>query len=197
MASFGRRRCSGQRLNTDDSDWLDASTEVRARAWHRRVRAPGVFAPVPAATPSGANKYSSATGAAEESSCESCLMNSVSSSGSDSMADTKLKSRTFARWRVTDGRSHRDRDLEAPAMRQARPRFKFTLTPAFPVLLPEKTRIKVRQEVRLHRHTTSAAMESVRIPQHSLGLIVETLGDDMASVEVEGIGKVHPGTLSV
>ena len=81
--------------------------------------------------------------------------------------------------------------LEAPAMRQARPRFNFTLTPAFPVLLPEKTRIKVRQELRLHRHTTSAGMESVRIPRHSPGLIVETLGDDMAIVEVEGIGKVE------
>jgi hypothetical protein len=81
--------------------------------------------------------------------------------------------------------------LEAPAMRQARPRFNFTLTSAFPVPLPEKTRIKVRQELRLHRHTTSAGMESVRIPRHSLGLIVETLGDDMAIVEVEGIGKVE------
>ena len=81
--------------------------------------------------------------------------------------------------------------LEAPAMRQARPRFNFTLTPAFPVPLPDKTRIKVRQELRLHRHTTSAAMESVRIPRYSLGLILETLGDDMAIVEVEGIGKVE------
>ena len=43
----------------------------------------------------------------------------------------------------------------------------------------------------MHRHTTSAAMESVRIPRHSLGLIVETQGDDMAIVEVEGTGKVE------
>jgi len=49
--------------------------------------------------------------------------------------------------------------LEDPAMRNARPRFNFTLTPAFPVPLPAKTRIKVRQELRLHRPTTSAAQE--------------------------------------
>jgi hypothetical protein len=60
--------------------------------------------------------------------------------------------------------------LEDPAMRNARPRFNFTLTPAFPVPLPAKTRIKVRQELWLHRPTTSAAQESVRIPKYSSGL---------------------------
>ena len=62
--------------------------------------------------------------------------------------------------------------LEDPAMRNARPRFDFTLTPAFPVPLPAKTRIKVRQELRLHRPITSATQESVRVPKYSLGLIV-------------------------
>ena len=81
--------------------------------------------------------------------------------------------------------------LEDPAMRNARPRFNFTLTPAFPVPLPAKTRIKVRQELRLHRPTTSATQESVRIPKYSLGLIVQIQGNDTAIVEVEGIGKVE------
>jgi hypothetical protein len=62
--------------------------------------------------------------------------------------------------------------LEDPAMRNARPRFNFTLTPAFPVPLPAKTRIKVRQELRLHRPITSATQESVRVPKYSLGLRV-------------------------
>ena len=81
--------------------------------------------------------------------------------------------------------------LEDPAMRNARPRFDFTLTPAFPVQLPANTRIKVRQELRVHRLTTSAAQESVRIPQHSLGLIVKIQGNDTAIVDVEGIGNVE------
>jgi hypothetical protein len=80
---------------------------------------------------------------------------------------------------------------EDPAMRNVQPRFNFTLTPAFPVPLQAKTRIKVRQELQLHRLTTSAAQESVRIPQHSLGLIVKIQGNDTAIVDVEGIGKVE------
>ncbi len=81
--------------------------------------------------------------------------------------------------------------MENLAMRNARPRFDFTLTPAFPVPLPAKTRIKVRQELRLHRPTTSATQESVRIPKYSLGLIVQLQGNDTAIVEVEGIGKLE------
>ena len=81
--------------------------------------------------------------------------------------------------------------LEDPAMRNARPRFNFILTPAFPVPLPAKTRIKVRQELWLHRPTTRAAQESVRIPAHSLGLVVKVKENDMAIVDVVGIGKVE------
>jgi hypothetical protein len=71
--------------------------------------------------------------------------------------------------------------LEDPAMRNTRPQFNFTLTQAFPVPLPAKTQIKVRQELRLHRPTTRAAQESVRIPEYSLGLIVKIQGNDTAS----------------
>jgi hypothetical protein len=38
------------------------------------------------------------------------------------------------------------------------------LSAAFPTPLPEKTRIKVQRELRLRRHATSAALESVKIP---------------------------------
>jgi hypothetical protein len=43
----------------------------------------------------------------------------------------------------------------------------------------------------LHPHTTSAAQESVRIPAHSLGLVVEIQGNDTAIVDMVGIGKVE------
>jgi hypothetical protein len=74
---------------------------------------------------------------------------------------------------------------------EMRPRFAFTLSPAFLTPLPEKTRIKVRRELRLRKHATSAAQESVKIPVNSLGLVVEIEGNDTAIVEVTGIGKVE------
>ena len=61
--------------------------------------------------------------------------------------------------------------LEVPAVRKVRLRFNFTLAPAFPTPLPEKTRIKVRRELRLRRHATSAAQENVKIPVNSFGFV--------------------------
>ena len=46
--------------------------------------------------------------------------------------------------------------LEDPLTRKARHWFNFTLTPAFPIALPETTRIQIRQEVCLRKHTPSA-----------------------------------------
>jgi hypothetical protein len=60
--------------------------------------------------------------------------------------------------------------LEDSVTRNARQRFNFTLTPAFPTPLPEATRIQMRQELWLHKHTTSAIKERIRIPAHSLDL---------------------------
>ena len=81
--------------------------------------------------------------------------------------------------------------LEDPGTRKARQRFNFTLTPAFPTSLPEATRIQMRQEVLLRKHTTSAIKESVRIPASSLGLVVEVKENDTAIVEVAGLGRVE------
>ena len=81
--------------------------------------------------------------------------------------------------------------LEDPGTRKARQRFNFTLTPAFPTSLPEATRIQMRQEVLLRKHTTSAIKESVRIPASSLGLVVKVKENDTAIVEVAGLGQVE------
>jgi hypothetical protein len=81
--------------------------------------------------------------------------------------------------------------LEDPATRKARHRFNFTLTPAFPIALPEATRIQIRQEVWLRKHTTSAIKESVRIPAGTLGLVVEVKENDTAIVEVVDLGQVE------
>jgi hypothetical protein len=81
--------------------------------------------------------------------------------------------------------------LEDPATRKARQRFNFTLTPAFPTSLPEATRIQMRQEVLLRKHTTSAIKERVRIPASSLGFVVEVKENDTAIVEVAGLGQVE------
>jgi hypothetical protein len=81
--------------------------------------------------------------------------------------------------------------LEDPGTRKARQRFNFTLTPAFPTSLPEATRIQMRQEVLLRKHTTSAIKESVRIPASSLGLVVKVKENDTAIIEVAGLGQVE------
>ena len=60
--------------------------------------------------------------------------------------------------------------LEDSVTRNARQRFNCTLTSAFPTPLPEATRIQMRQELWLHKHTTSAIKERIRIPAHSLDL---------------------------
>jgi len=80
--------------------------------------------------------------------------------------------------------------LEDPATRKARLRYNFTLTPAFPVQLPEGMRIEMRQELR-HKHTISAIQESIRIPAHILGLVVKVKENNTAIVDVVGIGKVE------
>jgi hypothetical protein len=51
--------------------------------------------------------------------------------------------------------------LEDPLTRKARHWFNFTLTPTFPIALPETTRIQIRQEVCLRKHTPSAIKERV------------------------------------
>ena len=81
--------------------------------------------------------------------------------------------------------------LEDSVTRKARQRFNFTLTPAFPISLPEATRIQMRQEVWLRKHTTSAIKERVRIPASSLGIVVEVKENDTAIVEVAGLGQVE------
>ena len=81
--------------------------------------------------------------------------------------------------------------LEDSVTRNARQRFNFALTPAFPIPQPEATRIQMRQELWLHKHTTSAIKERVRIPAHSLGLVVKVKENDTAIVEVAGLGQVE------
>jgi hypothetical protein len=81
--------------------------------------------------------------------------------------------------------------LEDPLTRKARHRFNFTLTPAFPIALPEGTRIQIRQEVWLCKHTTSAIKERVRIPAGTLVLVVEVKENDTAIVEVVDLGQVE------
>jgi len=81
--------------------------------------------------------------------------------------------------------------LEDPLTRTARHRFNFTLTPAFPIALPEATRIQIRQEVWLRKHTTSAIKENVRVPAGTLGLVVGVKEHDTAIVEVVDLGKVE------
>ena len=81
--------------------------------------------------------------------------------------------------------------LEDSVTKKARERFNFTLTPAFPISLPEATRIQMRQELWLRKHTTSAIKESVPIPAHSLGLVVKVKENDTAIVEVAGLGQVE------
>jgi hypothetical protein len=81
--------------------------------------------------------------------------------------------------------------LEDSATRNVRQRFNFTLTPAFPIPLPEATRIQMRQELWLHKHTTSAIKERMRIPAHSLGLVVKVKENDPVIVEVAGLGQVE------
>ena len=81
--------------------------------------------------------------------------------------------------------------LEDPSTRKARQRFNFTLTPAFQTSLPEATRIQMRQEVLLRKHTTSVIKERVRIPASSLGFVVEVKENDTAIVEVAGLGQVE------
>jgi len=81
--------------------------------------------------------------------------------------------------------------LEDSVTRNARQRFNFTLTPAFPIPLPEATRIQMRQELWLRKHTTSAIKERVRIPASSLGLVVKVKENDTAIVEVAGLGQVE------
>ena len=81
--------------------------------------------------------------------------------------------------------------LEDSVTRNARQRFNFTLTPVFPIPLPEATRIQMRQELWLHKHTTSAIKERVRIPAHSLVLVVKVKENDTVIVEVAGLGQVE------
>ena len=81
--------------------------------------------------------------------------------------------------------------LEDSVTRNARQWFNFTLTPAFPIPLSEATRIQMRQELRLRKHTASATQECVRIPAHSLGLVVKVKENDTAIVEVAGLGQVE------
>jgi hypothetical protein len=81
--------------------------------------------------------------------------------------------------------------LEDSVTRNIRQRFNFTLTPVFPIPLPEATRIQMRQELWLHKHTTSAIKERVRIPAHSLVLVVKVKENDTVIVEVAGLGQVE------
>ncbi len=57
-----------------------------------------------------------------------------------------------------------------------------------------KLTLHLRQEFWLHKHTTSAIKERVRIPAHSLGplgLVVKVKENDTAIVEVAGLGQVE------
>jgi hypothetical protein len=81
--------------------------------------------------------------------------------------------------------------LEDPLTRAARHRFNFTLSPAFPIALPEATRIQIRQEVWLRKHTTSAIKENVRVPAGTLGLVVGVKEHDTVIVEVVDLGQVE------
>jgi hypothetical protein len=49
----------------------------------------------------------------------------------------------------------------------------------------------MRQDLWLHKHTTSAIKERLRIPAHSLGLVVKVKENDTAIVEVAGLGQVE------
>jgi hypothetical protein len=49
----------------------------------------------------------------------------------------------------------------------------------------------MRQVLWLHKHTTSAIKERVRIPAHSLGLVVKVKENDTAIVKVAGLGQVE------
>jgi hypothetical protein len=81
--------------------------------------------------------------------------------------------------------------LEDSVTRNARQRFNFALTPAFPIPQPEATRIQMRQELWLHKHTTRAIKERVRIPANSLGLVVKVKENDTVIVEVAGLEQVE------
>ena len=81
--------------------------------------------------------------------------------------------------------------LEDPLTRTARHRFNFNLTSAFPIALPEATRIQIRQEVWLRKHTTSAIKENVRVSAGTLGLVVGAKEHDTAIVEVVDLGQVE------